>query len=129
MSSPSKTDPFLLKTQFRQEETFLLKEAQKIRANSALNPADKGKSLERLVSQFLRRYFPARLGVDRGYLVNVDGEISKETDVFIFDRSTAVFFQDSGDYKIVPVEAVLATIEIKSTLTKSRISSAAENIS
>jgi len=127
--SPSKTDPFLLKSQFHREETFLLEESQRIRSDSALNPVDKGKALEKLVSGFLLRYFPARLGVDRGYLVNVDGEISKETDIFIFDRSTTVFFRDDGGSKIIPVEAVLATIEIKSTLTKPRISSAAENIS
>lgn len=128
MSSPRKTDPFLLKSQFSKEETFLLGEAQTIRADHVLNPSDKGRSLELLVSEFLLRHLPARFGVDRGYLVNVDGEISKETDVFIFDRGTAVFFRDDGGSKIIPVEAVLATIEIKSTLTKLRISSAAENI-
>lgn len=129
MSSPAKTDPFLLKTQFKKEEAFLLEEAQRIRSDSALNPADKGRTLEQLLSGFLRQYFPARLGVGRGYLVNVDGEISKETDVFIFDRNTAVFFRKDGDSKVIPVEAVLATIEIKSTLTKPLISSVAENIS
>lgn len=83
---------------------------------------DVGDVREDAVARFLRQRLPSRFGVASGEVVDTAGTQSSQTDILIYDTSlTAPLFHVSHDTVLLPAEALLAAIEIKSTLTKSEV--------
>jgi hypothetical protein len=78
-----------------------------------------GTSREDALIEFLRKRLPTRFGVARGEVVDIGGRRSGQVDVVIFDQAmNTPLTSDSGGSVILPAEALLAAIEVKSTLTK-----------
>ncbi|EIF2259557.1 hypothetical protein LFR79_003608, partial [Vibrio cholerae] len=79
----------------------------------------KGTILEILISKLFRPLLPSDIGVGTGQIIeNHTGKISTQMDIVLYDKSILppVLFDESTG--IFPVEAVLYTIEVKTTLTK-----------
>jgi len=81
----------------------------------------KGTVLEILISRLFRPLLPSDLGVGTGQVIDQHGHISNQVDIILYDRSIlppALYDEHMG---LFPVEAVLYTIEVKTTLTRADI--------
>jgi hypothetical protein len=72
--------------------------------------------------KFLQDHLPGRYCVTSGEIADSAGNRSGQVDVLIYDGSTTRPLLDDGKNVILPAEAVLATIEVKSSLTVAEIS-------
>jgi hypothetical protein len=90
------------------------------------HPGVKGKIREILIKDLFRPLFPSDLGLGTGQIVTSRNEISSEQDVIVYNRRILPPIVYEGTLGIFPVESVLATIEIKSTLTMQEMRSTYE---
>lgn len=120
--------PKEIRAVFRESEEELWAQFRK----SALikHSGEKGTFREEGVAKFLRAQLPARYGVVKGELVDVGGRRSGQIDIIIFDATRAAPFVRGAKYSlwILPAEAALATVEVKSLLNKSHVESAIKGI-
>jgi len=96
----------------------MLAERSKLQVTPLPNPVDIGKQLESIVRRFFTTHLPGRFAVTSGYLLNSYGNVSKQQDVIIHDTLEASNLAATDEYAVLPIEAVYATIEIKTTLSK-----------
>ncbi len=86
-------------------------------------PDEKGLPREEVVLDFLRKFLPDSVGVAKGYIINLNGDYSKECDVIVFRKSSPVFkMSPTQELYLVPIEDVYGVIEVKSILTKKQYS-------
>ncbi|QWG94634.1 DUF6602 domain-containing protein [Bacillus toyonensis] len=88
----------------------------------------KGDVREHALSNFLKKHLPERFKVGSGIVVNSDGEQSRQQDIIIYDAFNAPLLHNEEDTKIIPVESVYGTIEVKSTLSKRELITCINNI-
>ncbi len=84
---------------------------------------------EEIIKVVLRNFLSKRYSVKKGFLFAGDGKVSNQIDIMIVDENipAAYIFQE-GDFAIVLPEAVVAVIEVKTTLNAPDFVSAVENI-
>jgi len=87
----------------------------------------KGSSGEEVIRGFLRTYLPGRYKIGQGKVVDFQGNESKQTDIIIMDAAATVPFYVDAVNVIVPIEAVYATIEVKTSLVRKSLNEAVEN--
>lgn len=83
-----------------------------------------GAIVEILIRDLFRPLLPADLGVGTGQIATFNDKLSPQQDIVIFDRRIlppVLFERTTG---IFPVESVLATVEVKTTLTARELRSA-----
>lgn len=86
-----------------------------------------GQALEQAFTQVLRGFLPKRYDILNGQVV--DGRsFSKQQDVIVIDGHVAGPLWRDGDLGVVPIEAVVATVEIKKNLTWEATGEAVDNI-
>lgn len=80
---------------------------------------DRGTPREDALRAILEEFLPRRYGVTTGHVVSAKPAWSRQCDVIIYDALECPMLSATGGIqgRVVPVEAVLGTIEIKSTLT------------
>ncbi|MCF6734881.1 DUF6602 domain-containing protein [Blastococcus sp. KM273129] len=105
------SDLMAIMSQAAQEMTLSL---AKIRTALDHN-LSKGEAAEESVRSFFRRYLPASLGVTKGQVIDSKGQRTRQLDVIIYDvaRTPMLFSSDEDGHRLVPVEGVLAVIEVK----------------
>ena len=89
----------------------------------------KGRVTEILVSELFRPLLPADIGIASGQIVDNKGNLSRQQDVILFDRSILPPFSFDPSAAVIPIEAVLYVIEIKATLTLGALTEAHESAS
>ena len=84
----------------------------------------KGTIREVLIRDLFRPLLPADLGVGTGQIAASDGVLSPQQDVVIYSKDILppALFEDT--IGVFPVESVLATVEVKTTLTATELKSA-----
>jgi Domain of unknown function (DUF6602) len=87
----------------------------------------KGRAREIFIANILRPYLNPTMGICTGMVTDSDGNHSAQIDIIIFDRNVVPPFLLTEGEGIVPIESVLATVEVKSKLTSSEVQSAVEN--
>ena len=86
---------------------------------------DRGDARESAVRSFLTDQLPARFVVSAGEVMDAAGNVSGQTNVVIYDGlNTRPLFTTNG-VALLPAEALLATVEVKSKLDKSETDKAA----
>ncbi len=80
----------------------------------------KGEERELPLINFLKENLPKTYSVVQGEVVDINNSSSPQLDIMIYDNSRNVPFL-SGEHYILPAEALLASIEIKSKLTQEEI--------
>lgn len=90
--------------------------------------ASKGALRELLLKKFLRPFLPNAYGISGGQAFDVDGVISKQLDMVIYDAIYSYITPYSDDFIYFPCESVYGNIEIKSSLNKQSFVEAAYNI-
>lgn len=89
-----------------------------------------GESAEESVRRFLRSHLPESIGVAKGQVIDSRGGTSKQLDVILYDMAhTPVLFRsDEENYRLIPVEGVMAVIEVKATVSGADLASIAANM-
>lgn len=91
----------------------------------------KGSDRESAVADFLRQRLPSRFAVTTGEVIDQGGRRSPQLDVVIYDGSAAAPILPAdreGGAEIIGAEALLATVEVKSKLTRADIRQAAKSV-
>src|SRR5512138_857407 len=85
------------------------------------HPGTKGDVSEINWLGMLEKYLPTRYKVEKAFVVDVNGEISEQIDIVVFDRhySPLLFNLDGATY--VPAESVYAVLEVKQSLNNQHI--------
>lgn len=94
------------------------------RARTFAQRGDIGDTREDALHRFLRSQLPGRFHVGSGEVMDASGAMSGQTDLFIYDGANTRPPFESGSNSLLPAEALLATVEIKSTLTKAETANA-----
>jgi len=74
---------------------------------------------ETIVRSFLATYLPKTVAVEQGFIMNEEGEVSRQCDILIYDSQNYAPLYRIDDVVVVPSEAVVAVIEVKTTINKS----------
>lgn len=102
----------------------ILGESKKIK-----HPVGNGDNSESGWKEFLYKILPKKYGVDNGYVIDHEGNISDQIDIIIYDNLYSPYIMSSGSgVKYIPAEAVYAIIEVKPTITKSNLKYANDKI-
>ena len=95
-------------------------------------PDHKGGPRELKIRQFLQDKLPMKWGVTRGHVFFSGDKTSREFDVILYDAHNCPSWTlDTGDdpRRLVPIEAVVGIIEVKSTLDDCTLNDAVAKIS
>lgn len=123
---PAPMPPFDLTKAFEQLQRRLLSELGA--SDVAFHPTAKGDNTELNWIAMLRGFLPQRYQVDRAFVVDVNGEVSDQLDVVIYDAqySPLLFRHKGGLY--IPAESVYASFESKPELSKAYVDYAASKV-
>jgi hypothetical protein len=107
--------------------------AQKLRQDfSALGVVPhsglKGDEAAKLVRDFLNDHLPKRFAAGSGFIIDRRDNVSRQTDVVIYDAMNCPVYRASEAAGIFPADNVAAVVEVKSRLDHERLVEAAENI-
>ncbi len=89
----------------------------------------KGELRELFISEILRAFLTKQFDVGSGVVINQKGFQSNQIDIIIYDNRILPPFIREQHLGIYPAESVLATIEVKSNLTKYEILKAEKSAS
>ena len=75
-----------------------------------------GNYRETVWMKFFKDIFPKKFSLEQGVIIiDSQGNISKEVDIAVFDEQFTPYLFKYGELKFIPIEAVAAVIECKST--------------
>ncbi|MFZ6049802.1 DUF6602 domain-containing protein [Pseudomonas sp. CR3202] len=77
-----------------------------------------GALAEEVLRQFLKEHLPQLVSVNQGFILDKDGGISKQCDILIYDAHLYAPFYQVGGLVVVPAEAVIAVLEVKTSINK-----------
>jgi len=89
------------------------------------NPSD-GKFREELIKTVLE-IIPQRYKITNGFVIDSDGNKSKEMDLIIYDEVYVPRFFIST-YSVIPIESVVAICQVKTTLNKKELKNSIDNL-
>lgn len=79
---------------------------------------ERGRIAEEIIKSVLSRTLPKRFSIGTGVVISAHGEVSRQTDIVIYDNFfNSPLLSEFGSC-LFPAEIVFATIEVKSVLTK-----------
>ncbi len=94
-------------------------ELELYRASSGVEHAPtKGDIHEDSWIEVLRNYLPNRYGIDKGIVIDSEGNKSDQIDIVIFDPQYTPMLLIQQNHKYIPAEAVYAVFECKPTINK-----------
>ncbi|NKI70266.1 hypothetical protein GN109_12635 [Collimonas pratensis] len=98
---------------------------------ASTRPDHKGGPREQQVRQFLKERLPPKWGVTRGHVFFAGDATSQEFDVIVYDALNCPSWTLDGSddpRRLVPLEAVIGVIEVKSTLDDRTLRAAIDKI-
>lgn len=107
--------------------------ARKLRASfeelaNVPHRGEKGGQAEQIVRRFLNDHLPRRFAASGGFILDPRDQLSKQTDVIIYDAFNCPVYRADEEAGIFPNDNVAAVIEVKSKLDADRLAEAVENI-
>lgn len=93
-----------------------------IKTSAIKHRGNKGSEREKVLRDFFTERLPNRFAVTEGEIVDLYGNTSPQMDLIFYDQGVD-FALNSGSTSILPAEAVLATIEVKSALNSTEVCS------
>ena len=94
------------------------------------HPTASGDYHEEILRTVLRNFLSKRFSVKKGFIYAGPGKVSRQIDLMVIDEnSPAAYIFQEGDFAVVLPQAVVAIMEIKTTLSASDFDRALENIS
>lgn len=101
-----------------------LKNEMRIRIQHNL---EDGKYREYLVKKILSKIVPSKYEITNGFVIDSQNNKSDEMDIIIYDKSYVPPFFDET-YTVVPIESVIAVIQVKTTLNWGQLEAAIDNL-
>lgn len=90
--------------------------------------AEKGSEVEDILRTFLNQHMPQRYRAGSGFVIDNTNEISKQTDVIVYDALSSPLYRASETTQIVPADTVACVIEVKTSLNKNELEDAFKKI-
>lgn len=87
---------------------------------------ERGRENEAALGRILGSFIPRRYGVGSGLLIDSHDHYSRQTDLVVFDQSDEPSALAQTTQLLFPVESVLASIEVKTTLRKEDVEDCVE---
>ena len=81
----------------------------------------KGELRELFLCDLLNPFLTAQFDIGTGIVINQRGDQSRQTDIIVYDKRILPPFIHERHLGVYPAESVVATIEVKSTLTKREV--------
>jgi hypothetical protein len=92
-----------------------------LKKSSSINHrGNKGGSREETLRQFFRERFPTAYAITEGEVVDLNGLVSPQLDLMFYNQSTN-FALNADKTSILPAETLLASVEVKTTLSRIEI--------
>lgn len=111
---------------FANEVTGKFQRLQKIIGNRTAS----GDYHEEILRTLLRNFLSKRFSVKKGFIYGGQNQVSKQIDIMVIDEnSPAAYIFQEGEFAIVIPQAVVAVLEVKTTLNAPDFEQALENIS
>lgn len=85
-----------------------------------------GNYREVLFRNFLKRFLPKDWIISTGFVIGDNGQVSRQQDVIVWKSIGTLPYLSEGEFAIVPQNAVMALIEVKSNLGRRELRSALE---
>jgi hypothetical protein len=85
---------------------------------------EKGGETEDKVREFLNGHLPKPFHATKGFVIDVDNQMSNHQDVIIYDQQSSPVYKYDGANQIVSADAVAAIMEVKAVLNKSQLEEA-----
>jgi len=79
---------------------------------------ERGRIAEDIIRGVLAKVMPRRFSIGTGVVFSADGDVSRQTDIVIYDNFYNAPLLSEFGAGIFPAEIVFATLEVKSVLTK-----------
>lgn len=89
---------------------------------------ERGAQQEETLIKFLSHYLPKKYGIGSGEIVNSHDQVSRQCDIVIYNVNESPLLLIREGYQLFPVESVVATIEVKSTINQRSVSEIITNI-
>lgn len=89
---------------------------------------DSGAEAEEILKKFLRDRLPRRFAIESGIVLGGQGQVSRQTDLIVYDAMSAPVYRKGPRTHIVPRDNVAAVIEVKSKLSKEQLADAVDKI-
>jgi len=83
-----------------------------------------GQHKEQILKGFIRRYLPPSVSATTGFVIGVDESVSPETDILLTTETHSTSLYIDGDLRITTPENVLASLEVKTSLSTSTMKDA-----
>jgi hypothetical protein len=81
----------------------------------------KGELRELFLCDLLSPFLTAQFDVGTGIIINQRGDQSRQTDIILYDKRILPPFIQERHLGVYPAESVVATIEVKTTITKAEV--------
>ena len=91
--------------------------------------AQRGAETEDILIKFLNTHLPKRFAASTGIVIDLENNISSQTDVIIYDADNSPIYRAGTKLMILPSDNVASVIEVKSKLNKTELADAASKIS
>lgn len=85
------------------------------------HPGTKGDATENDWIRFFKSYLPNRYKVDKGIIIDSNGNQSQQIDIIIYDNHYSYFVFHRDQTLLIPAESVYAVFEVKQNLNKDHI--------
>lgn len=90
---------------------------EKIKSTDAIEHSlGKGELRELFINELLNNWLTEQFSISTGFVVDINGNQSSQTDIIIYDNTLLPPFIKQLNLGVIPIETVLATIEVKSYL-------------
>ena len=99
-----------------------------INRNHIPHEGEKGAASETHWITWLKKHLPKRYKVGRAFVIDCDGNTSKQLDLVVYDRQYTPFVFNKDDRIFIPSESVYAVIDIKQALNKETLIDTSEKI-
>lgn len=71
---------------------------------------------EEVLRRFLATFLPKGVSVEQGFVVDANGELSRQIDILIYDSHRFAPYYRINDVVVIPSSAVIAVVEVKTTV-------------
>ncbi|MBY0497788.1 MAG: hypothetical protein K2Y23_26565 [Cyanobacteria bacterium] len=73
------------------------------------------------MKEFLNEHLPKRFLAGSGFVIDSANGLSRQQDVVVYDAISSPIYRSAPKTQIIPMDAVVSVIEVKSTLTKAEL--------
>jgi len=101
---------------YRLKTEELLNQLSQVRTFIKKHNPTIGLLTEEILRKFLATFLPKGVSVEQGFIVGVDGELSRQIDIIIYDSLKHAPYYRINDIIVVPSSSVIAVVEVKTTV-------------